>query len=75
MAITIKSRSELEKMRGVEYRRVVVPDQGLGGRSLVLPIISSAPTGTWHVRAFTDPKRPAVALEDVWGIGESATAS
>jgi uncharacterized protein YfaS (alpha-2-macroglobulin family) len=49
-----------ERPDGVEYRRTVVPDQGLGGHSLVLPIISSAPTGTWHVRAFTDPKRPAV---------------
>ena len=49
-----------ERPDGVEYRRAVVPDQGLGGHSLVLPIIGSAPTGTWHVRAFTDPKRPAV---------------
>src|SRR5262249_39952613 len=45
---------------GVEYRRAVVPDQGIGGRSLDVPIISSAPTGTWHVAAFTDPKRPAI---------------
>ena len=49
-----------ERPDGVEYRRTVVPDQGLGGHSVVLPIIGSAPTGTWHVRAFTDPKRPAV---------------
>jgi alpha-2-macroglobulin len=49
-----------ERPDGVEYRRTVVPDQGLGGHSLVLPIIGTAPTGTWHVRAFTDPKRPAV---------------
>ena len=45
---------------GVEYRRNVVPDQGIGGRSLDVPIISSAPTGTWRVAAFTDPKRPAI---------------
>ena len=45
---------------GVEYRRSVVPDQGIGGRSLDVPIISSAPTGTWRVAAFTDPKRPAI---------------
>jgi uncharacterized protein YfaS (alpha-2-macroglobulin family) len=37
-----------------------VPDQGIGGRSLDVPIISSAPTGTWRVAAFTDPKRPAI---------------
>jgi uncharacterized protein YfaS (alpha-2-macroglobulin family) len=45
---------------GVEYRRNVVPDQGIGGRVLDVPIISSAPTGTWRVAAFTDPKRPAI---------------
>ena len=45
---------------GVEYRRSVVPDQGIGGRSLDVPIISSAPTGTWRVATFTDPKRPAI---------------
>ena len=43
---------------GVEYRRTVVPDQGLGGRALSVPLVSSAPTGTWRVRAFVDPKRP-----------------
>jgi uncharacterized protein YfaS (alpha-2-macroglobulin family) len=25
-----------------------------------VPINVSAPTGTWHVSAFTDPKRPAI---------------
>jgi uncharacterized protein YfaS (alpha-2-macroglobulin family) len=45
---------------GVEYRRAVVADQGLGGRSLIVPIVSSASTGTWRVRAYTDPKRPPV---------------
>lgn len=45
---------------GVEHRRVSVEDQGLGGRSLSLPILSGAPRGTWRVEAYTDPKRPAV---------------
>ena len=45
---------------GVEYRRSVLPDQGVGGRSLSLPITASAPTGTWRVRAYTDPKQPAI---------------
>jgi hypothetical protein len=45
---------------GVDYRRVVVPDQGLGGRSLSVPIVASASTGTWRVRAYTDPKRPPI---------------
>lgn len=45
---------------GVEYRRVVAPDQGIGGRTLDVPIIATAPTGTWRIETFTDPKRPAV---------------
>jgi uncharacterized protein YfaS (alpha-2-macroglobulin family) len=50
----------VERPDGVEYRRAVVQDQGLGGRSLSLPIATTASTGTWRVKAFTDPKRPAV---------------
>ncbi len=45
---------------GVDYRRVLVNDQGLGGRSLSVPIVPTASTGTWRVRAYTDPKRPPV---------------
>ncbi len=50
----------IERPDGVEFRRAVVPDQGLGGHTLRLPIAVSAPTGTWHVSAYTDPKRPPV---------------
>jgi alpha-2-macroglobulin len=50
----------VERPDGVEFRRTVVADQGLGGHSLTLPLPGSAPSGTWHVRAYTDPKRPAV---------------
>jgi alpha-2-macroglobulin len=50
----------VERPDGVEYRRALIPDQGVGGHGLALPIIASAPTGTWHVRAFTDPKRPPI---------------
>jgi uncharacterized protein YfaS (alpha-2-macroglobulin family) len=35
----------VERPDGVEYRRALVPDQGLGGRSLTVPIVSSASTG------------------------------
>ena len=45
---------------GVEYRRALVADQGLGGRSMSVPIVASASTGTWRVVAYTDPKRPPV---------------
>ena len=45
---------------GVEYRRNTLADQGIGGRTWSLPITASASTGTWRVRAFTDPKSPAI---------------
>jgi uncharacterized protein YfaS (alpha-2-macroglobulin family) len=50
----------VERPDGVEFRRTVLPDQGAGGRSLTLPLNSAVPTGTWRVRAFTDPKAPSV---------------
>jgi uncharacterized protein YfaS (alpha-2-macroglobulin family) len=50
----------IERPDGVEYRRAVVQDQGVGGRALSFPMISSAPTGTYRVRAYTDPKGPSV---------------
>jgi len=50
----------VERPDGVEYRRVTIADQGVGGRSLSVPLVASASTGTWRVRAYTDPKRPPV---------------
>ena len=50
----------VERPDGVEYRRSVVPDQGIGGRSLAVPIIASAPTGTWRVAVYADPKGASV---------------
>jgi alpha-2-macroglobulin len=50
----------VDRADGVEYRRVAVADQGLGGRNLDVPISTSASSGTWRVRAFSDPKRPAI---------------
>ncbi len=50
----------IERPDGVEYRRAAVADQGLGGRNLDVAIAATASTGTWRVRAFSDPKRPAI---------------
>ena len=50
----------VERPDGVEYRRVAVADQGSAAVRLNVPINSCAPSGTWRVRAFTDPKRPPV---------------
>ncbi|MGO4573800.1 alpha-2-macroglobulin [Microvirga sp. 2TAF3] len=45
---------------GVEYRRVLVEDQGIGGRALSLPILPGSLRGTWRVAAYTDPKGPSI---------------
>ncbi len=50
----------VERPDGVEYRRALLQDGGIGGRSLDVPIVSSAMSGTWRVAAYTDPKRPPV---------------
>lgn len=50
----------VERPDGVEFRRALVADQGAGGRTLSLPLNSAVPTGTWRVRAFTDPKAPSI---------------
>lgn len=45
---------------GVEYRRVLVEDQGLGGRALSIPILPGSLRGTWRIAAYTDPKGSSV---------------
>ena len=45
---------------GVEYRRAIVRDGGLGGISLDVPVIASAPTGTWRIAVYADPKGDAI---------------
>jgi hypothetical protein len=41
---------------GVEFKRIQVEDQGDGGRSYALALLSGSSTGTWRVEAFADPK-------------------
>ncbi|MBI5132364.1 MAG: alpha-2-macroglobulin family protein [Rhodopseudomonas palustris] len=50
----------VERPDGVEFRRAVLSDQGAGGRSLDVVLNSAVPTGTWRVRAFTDPKGASI---------------
>jgi uncharacterized protein YfaS (alpha-2-macroglobulin family) len=45
---------------GVEYKRTTVADQGLGGRSLALPLLAGAQPGSWRVVAYVDPKGSSV---------------
>ncbi|MBS0269403.1 MAG: alpha-2-macroglobulin family protein, partial [Proteobacteria bacterium] len=46
---------------GVEQGRLVMNDQGLGGRALAVPLAKTAMTGTWRLRLYTDPKAEAIA--------------
>ena len=41
---------------GVEDRRLVLPDQGLGGRTTSLALHDGAMTGTWRAKIYVDPK-------------------
>lgn len=41
---------------GVEERRVLVDDQGAGGRTVAYPLMGDAMTGTWRVEAYVDPR-------------------
>ncbi|MEO0620537.1 MAG: MG2 domain-containing protein, partial [Pseudomonadota bacterium] len=45
---------------GKEHRRVILQDQGLGARLHDLQLSTSAMTGTWRARLFTDPKSDPV---------------
>jgi uncharacterized protein YfaS (alpha-2-macroglobulin family) len=46
---------------GIEHRRAALTDQGLGGRTLTLPLSGSAMTGTWRARLYADPKADPLA--------------
>src|SRR5260370_7126733 len=51
----------VDRPDGVEYRRSIVADQGVGGHALSVPLVASAPTGTWRVPAFPPPTPPPAA--------------
>lgn len=46
---------------GVEYRRLLLPDQGLGGRHVPLTLGGNAMGGTWRAKVYTDPKADPLA--------------
>ncbi|MGA9444382.1 MAG: alpha-2-macroglobulin, partial [Methyloceanibacter sp.] len=45
----------VDRPDGIEYRRIVAADSGLGGLSADLPLIASAQTGTYRVKIYADP--------------------
>ena len=46
---------------GVEFRRMAVTSETLGGYAVDLPILANAMRGTWTVAIHTDPKKSAIA--------------
>ena len=46
---------------GVEFLREQVPDQGLGGHGLNVPLLRDAMRGTWQVQVYADPKGEVLA--------------
>ena len=45
---------------GVEYRRATLPDQGLGGRAYVIPLLPGSAAGKWSIEAYADPKGSSI---------------
>ncbi len=45
---------------GVEHRRIVMKDKGLGGRTTLLALSHGAMTGTWRAKLHVDPKSDPV---------------
>ena len=51
----------LKRPDGVEQRRELVPDQGLGGYQLRLPLLNDAMRGTWQAEVYADPQAESLA--------------
>ncbi|HLH51693.1 MAG TPA: alpha-2-macroglobulin [Roseiarcus sp.] len=49
-----------ERPDGVEYKRVVLADQGQGGRAYALPLLPGAAAGAWRIEVYADPKGPSI---------------
>ncbi len=46
---------------GVEFRRMVVTSETLGGYAVDLPLLANSMRGTWSLAIHTDPKKEAIA--------------
>jgi hypothetical protein len=52
---------KLRRPDGVEHLRVLLPDQGLGGRHLAIDLPPTAMRGTWRAALHADPEAPPLA--------------
>ena len=50
----------VQRPDGVEFKRAVVADQGMGGRAYSLPLPAGSARGSWRVRVFADPKGSSI---------------
>ncbi|MCA3645303.1 MAG: hypothetical protein IOC54_08990 [Methylobacterium sp.] len=60
----------IKRPDGMEFRRVLMEDQGAGGRALSVPLLSNAAIGTWRAQVFSDPKRPAIGVRPLFSPEE-----
>jgi uncharacterized protein YfaS (alpha-2-macroglobulin family) len=60
-AATLPATLIVTRPDGVEHRRVVLTDQGLGGRTSALALAPTAMTGTWRAKVHADPKAEPLA--------------
>jgi alpha-2-macroglobulin len=61
LAATLPVTLVIARPDGVEHRRIVLPDQGLGGRTTTLALAPTVMTGTWRARLYADPKAEPLA--------------
>ncbi|HEY1454681.1 MAG TPA: alpha-2-macroglobulin [Roseiarcus sp.] len=50
----------VKRADGVEYKRATLADQGLGGRSYAVPLLSGSAAGKWSIEAYADPKGDSI---------------
>jgi uncharacterized protein YfaS (alpha-2-macroglobulin family) len=61
LAAAIPVTLAVHRPDGVEHRRLSLPDQGLGGRTMRLDLAPTAMTGTWRAKLYADPKGEPIA--------------
>ncbi len=61
LASTLPVTIILTRPDGVEYARYPLADEGLGGRTVRIPLGGGVMTGTWRAKVHADPKADALA--------------
>ncbi len=61
IAANVPTTMIISRPDGVEHRRLVLEDHGLGGRAHALALGASAMSGTWRAKFYTDPKADPIS--------------